>query len=116
MNRAVGTRTNQERSPFLARKLGDLPTRPGVYLYRDEEGNLLYVGKAKVLRNRVKSYFQTKHHDAKTRRLVARRQAGAGLHEVPASPLHGPLHRGQLPGGLPGAGQGGPTLSRRKAG
>jgi len=72
VNRAVGTRTNQERSPFLARKLGDLPTRPGVYLYRDEEGNLLYVGKAKVLRNRVKSYFQTKHHDAKTRRLVAR--------------------------------------------
>jgi excinuclease ABC subunit C len=65
-------RTNLDRSPALARKLGDLPTRPGVYLYRDKEGNLLYVGKAKVLRNRVKSYFQNKHQDAKTRKLVSR--------------------------------------------
>jgi excinuclease ABC subunit C len=65
-------RTNLDRSPALKRKLGDLPTRPGVYLYRDKEDNLLYVGKAKVLRNRVKSYFQNKHLDAKTRRLVGR--------------------------------------------
>nr|WP_320134025.1 excinuclease ABC subunit UvrC [uncultured Holophaga sp.] len=72
MSRGTLTRSNLERSPALARKLQDLPTRPGVYLYRDEAGALLYVGKAKVLRNRVKSYFQTKQHDAKTRRLVAR--------------------------------------------
>ena len=65
-------RTNADRSPLLQRKLADLPTRPGVYLYRDKEENLLYVGKAKVLRNRVKSYFHSKHLDAKTRRLVAR--------------------------------------------
>ena len=65
-------RTNLEKSPVLKRKLGDLPQRPGCYLYRDEGGNLLYVGKAKVLRNRVKSYFQNKSLDAKTRRLVAR--------------------------------------------
>jgi len=65
-------RTNVDRSPALRRKLTDLPTQPGVYLYRDEEGNLLYVGKAKVLRNRVKSYFQSKQLDGKTRRLVAR--------------------------------------------
>ena len=65
-------RSNLDRSPALARKLGDLPTRPGVYLYRDKDENLLYVGKAKVLRNRVKSYFQNKHQDAKTRKLVAR--------------------------------------------
>ena len=65
-------RNNVERSPALSRKLSDLPTQPGVYLYRDEEGNLLYVGKAKVLRNRVKSYFQSKQLDGKTRRLVAR--------------------------------------------
>ncbi len=68
----ASVRTNLEKSPFLKRKLGDLPTRPGCYLYRDEGGNLLYVGKAKVLRNRVKSYFQQKRLDAKTRRLVAR--------------------------------------------
>ena len=65
-------RNNVDRSPALSRKLGDLPTQPGVYLYRDQEGNLLYVGKAKVLRNRVKSYFQSKQLDGKTRRLVAR--------------------------------------------
>ena len=65
-------RSNLDKSPFLQRKLSDLPTRPGVYLYRDREGVLLYVGKAKVLRNRVKSYFQNKHLDAKTRRLVGR--------------------------------------------
>jgi len=65
-------RSNVDRSPLLQRKLGDLPTQPGVYLYRDEAGTLLYVGKAKVLRNRVKSYFHSKQLDAKTRRLVAR--------------------------------------------
>jgi excinuclease ABC subunit C len=65
-------RNNLEKSPFLKRKLGDLPTRPGVYLYRDAEGALLYVGKAKVLRNRVRTYFQSKQLDAKTRRLVGR--------------------------------------------
>jgi excinuclease ABC subunit C len=65
-------RTNLERSEPLRRQLADLPTRPGVYLYRDREGHLLYVGKAKVLRNRVKSYFQNRPQDAKTRRLVAR--------------------------------------------
>ncbi|MBI1753628.1 MAG: excinuclease ABC subunit UvrC [Acidobacteria bacterium] len=68
----MAIRTNLDKSPFLLRKLGDLPLRPGCYLYRDEGGNLLYVGKAKVLRNRVKSYFQQKRLDAKTRRLVAR--------------------------------------------
>ena len=66
------TRTNISKSPVLARKLTDLPLAPGCYLYRDQRGNLLYIGKAKVLRNRVKSYFQNKHLDAKTRRLVAR--------------------------------------------
>jgi excinuclease ABC subunit C len=65
-------RSHAESSPFLLRKLADLPTRPGVYMYRDQEANLLYVGKAKVLRNRVKSYFAATSQDAKTRRLVAR--------------------------------------------
>lgn len=68
----MGIRSNIEKSPLLQRKLADLPLRPGCYLYRDQKGNLLYIGKAKVLRNRVKSYFQNKQLDAKTRRLVAR--------------------------------------------
>lgn len=39
-------------------KLENLPLQPGVYQFRDKEGNLLYVGKAKKLKNRVRSYFQ----------------------------------------------------------
>jgi excinuclease ABC subunit C len=38
-------------------KLDDLPDSPGVYLYRDRDGRILYVGKARSLRNRVRSYF-----------------------------------------------------------
>src|SRR5437660_9789549 len=39
-------------------KLKTVPAKPGVYLFRDREGNVLYVGKAKSLRPRVRSYFQ----------------------------------------------------------
>jgi excinuclease ABC subunit C len=42
----------------LEGKLGALPGGPGVYLFRDEAGEVLYVGKAKSLRSRVRSYFQ----------------------------------------------------------
>jgi excinuclease ABC subunit C len=42
----------------LAEKLETLPTRPGVYLFKNAEGAILYVGKARVLRDRVRSYFQ----------------------------------------------------------
>jgi excinuclease ABC subunit C len=42
----------------LEDKLGSLPAKPGVYLFRDERGNVLYIGKAKSLRPRVRSYFQ----------------------------------------------------------
>ena len=38
-------------------KNSDLPLDPGVYLFRDVDGNLLYIGKAKKLRSRVRSYF-----------------------------------------------------------
>ena len=48
-----------------------LPVRAGIYLHKNEAGKILYVGKAKNLRNRVRQYFQSsRHHDAKTRRLV----------------------------------------------
>jgi len=52
-----------------------IPTAPGVYLYMDEAGEILYVGKAKSLRSRVKSYFLNKDQPAKTRQLVSRIRA-----------------------------------------
>jgi excinuclease ABC subunit C len=56
----------------LAEKLKSLPTNPGCYLYKDSEGQIIYVGKAKSLRNRVRSYFQkSANHSPKTKRLVA---------------------------------------------
>ncbi|WP_433958944.1 excinuclease ABC subunit UvrC [Cytobacillus horneckiae] len=50
-------------------KLQLLPAQPGCYLMKDRQGTIIYVGKAKLLRNRVKSYF-TGSHDGKTLRLV----------------------------------------------
>jgi excinuclease ABC subunit C len=55
----------------LEEKLGRLPDRPGVYLYRDAKAQVIYVGKAASLRSRVRSYFQeSRPHDAKTDSMV----------------------------------------------
>ena len=45
----------------VSEKVANLPLSPGVYIYRDKGGSVLYVGKAKKLRNRVRSYFQDSH-------------------------------------------------------
>ncbi len=56
----------------LQERLGALPTKPGVYLMKDAEGTILYVGKAVNLRSRVRSYFHASAgHNPKTRRLVS---------------------------------------------
>lgn len=52
-------------------KLKALPTNAGIYIHRNATGKILYVGKAKNLRNRVRSYFHaSRNHDPKTRQLV----------------------------------------------
>lgn len=54
----------------IRNKLALLPDLPGCYLMKNKEGTIIYVGKAKVLKNRVRSYF-TGSHNGKTQRLVA---------------------------------------------
>jgi excinuclease ABC subunit C len=57
----------------LDAKLRTLTTSPGVYLMKDAEGTIIYVGKAKSLRSRVRSYFQSgTQHGIKTREMVRR--------------------------------------------
>ncbi|MDQ3491321.1 MAG: excinuclease ABC subunit UvrC [Acidobacteriota bacterium] len=55
----------------LAEKLKSLPAASGIYLHKNADGKIIYVGKAKSLRSRVRQYFQSsRNQDAKTRRLV----------------------------------------------
>jgi excinuclease ABC subunit C len=56
--------------PEIKEKLALLPDKPGVYIMKDGRGHIIYVGKAKVLKNRVRSYF-TGSHDGKTQKLVS---------------------------------------------
>ncbi len=56
----------------LKQKLKELPASPGVYFHKNKDGEIIYVGKAAVLKNRVRQYFQSpKDRDAKTRALVS---------------------------------------------
>ena len=56
----------------LRAKANDLPLLPGVYLMMDKTGQVIYVGKAKKLKNRVSQYFQdTASHNEKTKMMVA---------------------------------------------
>ncbi len=55
----------------LAEKLKSLPTDAGIYIHKNAAGKIIYVGKAKNLKNRVRSYFHSsRNHDPKTRQLV----------------------------------------------
>ena len=54
---------------LIEQKCSILPDQPGCYSMKDRQGTIIYVGKAKVLKNRVRSYF-TGSHDGKTQRLV----------------------------------------------
>lgn len=57
----------------IAKILENLPAQPGVYIYRDANRAVLYVGKAKRLRNRVRSYFQdSRNHDGRIRIMISK--------------------------------------------
>ncbi|MCQ2570687.1 MAG: UvrB/UvrC motif-containing protein [Candidatus Saccharibacteria bacterium] len=59
-------------TPKLKEKLKELPREPGVYFHKNRAGEVIYVGKAAILKNRVRQYFQSPDRkDAKTRALVA---------------------------------------------
>ncbi|PLR79598.1 excinuclease ABC subunit C [Bacillus canaveralius] len=63
------TKEVDRMNEMIKNKLMLLPDQPGCYLMKDRQGTIIYVGKAKVLKNRVRSYF-TGSHDGKTLRLV----------------------------------------------
>ncbi len=67
--------SHSELDNHLVRKLAGLPQKPGVYIHKDADGTIIYVGKARNLRNRVKAYFsEGRFTDAKTvalRRRIA---------------------------------------------
>ena len=61
-----------QKKKELRRKAMKLPLSPGVYLMHDKSGQIIYIGKAKALKNRVSQYFGSeKNHDNKVRRMVA---------------------------------------------
>lgn len=63
------TQNAQNRDAIIRHKLALLPDEPGCYMMKNETGDILYVGKAKILKNRVRSYFSGSH-DTKTQVLV----------------------------------------------
>jgi excinuclease ABC subunit C len=70
----------------LQRKLDTLPEGPGVYLWKGQDGDVLYVGKAKRLRSRVRSYFGTDFADSPRNRLLQRLIADVETFVVPNEP------------------------------
>lgn len=70
--RITKSETNAERLQRLKVLVSDFPTEPGVYLMKNQTGKIIYVGKAKSLRNRVRSYLnESQDHTPKTKFLVA---------------------------------------------
>ena len=70
----------------LEEKLSNLPTQPGCYLFRDKKAKIIYVGKAKNLRNRVRQYFHSdRANEFKTGDLIAR------IHDVDLIVYYGEL-------------------------
>jgi len=67
----VGLLLKEEKLKKLLEKANSLPLTPGVYLMKDQEGKIIYVGKSRKLKNRVSQYFQNNSKQIKTARMVA---------------------------------------------
>ena len=63
--------TREEEKKQLLEKANSLPLSPGVYIMKDREGRIIYVGKSRKLKNRVSQYFQNSEKNIKTARMVA---------------------------------------------
>ena len=63
---------NEKRLEYLKSIVRRLPDKPGSYQFYDEEKTIIYVGKAKNLKNRVSSYFHTEVDRFKTKVLVSK--------------------------------------------
>ncbi|MBR4072936.1 MAG: GIY-YIG nuclease family protein, partial [Clostridia bacterium] len=64
--------SDTERLSALKLKANNLPLTPGVYIMKDKSGNIIYIGKAKALKNRVTQYFGSgNQHTEKVRQMVA---------------------------------------------
>ena len=57
-------------SQILKEKLSAIPSNPGVYFFKDKKNDIIYIGKAKSLKKRVRSYFNKSNHDIKTSVMV----------------------------------------------
>lgn len=69
----LADQADQKVKSALRRKRAELPDRPGVYLMKDDAGEVIYIGKALSLRKRVSSYFQKgRRHDPKTIALISK--------------------------------------------
>ena len=55
----------------MQQQLKNLPNDPGIYIFKNDKDKILYIGKAKNLRKRVKSYFRPKHSHPRTRALIS---------------------------------------------
>ena len=65
--------SDQKINIDVSEKVANLPLSPGVYIYKDKNGSVLYVGKAKRLRNRVRSYFQdSRRVDGRIKTMVSK--------------------------------------------
>ena len=71
-NQMIITDNDNPRLPYLRDKTGKLTTQPGCYIMKDQTGKIIYIGKAKNLRNRVTSYFRrSQDHLPKVWRMVS---------------------------------------------